>query len=150
MALAVELDAELKRALLDGDKNAVNALRGLKAAILDVEVAAGARTEGLADAEIQKIIAKEVKKRKESVEIYRANGRDELAATETAEIEVLAKFLPAQMSEAELRAVIKDVTSEMGEVSAREMGKVIGLVKAKVGNAADGALVARLVKDSLQ
>ncbi|MDR2063382.1 MAG: GatB/YqeY domain-containing protein [Candidatus Nomurabacteria bacterium] len=150
MSLKAAVGAGLKEAMLSGDKNAVNALRGLKAAILDREVALGVREDGLSDAEIEKIIAKEVKKRKESVEVYRANNRPELTESEEEEIQVLEKYLPKQLSEAELAAIVQEVIAAFGEASDKDMGKIIGLVKAKVGGAADGAAVARLVKDNLQ
>ncbi|MDR2336641.1 MAG: GatB/YqeY domain-containing protein [Candidatus Nomurabacteria bacterium] len=150
MSLKVELGAGLKQALLAGDKNAVNALRGLKAAILDREVALGVREDGLSDGEIEKIIAKEVKKRKESAEIYRENARLELAENEESEIKVLEKYLPKQLSETELSAVVEEVIVAFGTASIKNMGEIIGLVKAKVGSSADGALVAKLVKDNLR
>ncbi|MDR0591370.1 MAG: GatB/YqeY domain-containing protein [Candidatus Nomurabacteria bacterium] len=149
MNLKQQIDSDLKQALLAGDKAKTTTLRGLKAVILDVEVAAGVRDTGLADAEIEKLIQKEVKKRRESAEIYRQNSRDELAEVEEAEIELMGGYLPKQLSEGELKAVVSDVISTTGASSAKDMGKVIGAVKAQVGSAADGALIAQIVKQKL-
>jgi uncharacterized protein YqeY len=149
MALKQQIDSDLKQALLAGHKVKVTALRGLKAVILDAEVTAGSRDTGLADDEIEKLVQREVKKRKESADIYRANGRDELAEVEEAEVDMFSAYSPKQLSEGELDGIIDVVISTTGAESVKDMGKVIGAVKAQVGNAADGALVAKLVKQKL-
>ena len=121
----------------------------LKAAILNEEVATSKRETGLSDAEIEKIIAREVKKRHESVKLYEANDRAELADEEKKEIAVLSTYLPQQLSEDEIRDIAKLVIESMDNVGPSLMGQVIGGVKAKVGNTADGATVARVVKELL-
>lgn len=125
-------------------------LRNLKAAILNEEVALGKRDEGLADQDIEAIIAREVKKRTESKLLYESNGRPELAEVEQKEIDILINYLPKQLSEAEVQALIDEVVVEIGATDMKAMGQVIGAVKAKAGTAADGALVAKLVKQTLQ
>ena len=138
----------MKAALLGGDRFVGDTLRGLKAAILNEEVAQGKRDEGLSDSEIEQIVAREVKKRHESVKLYEANGRPELAEPEKKEIAVLEKYLPVQLSEAELITIINEqITALSADMS--KMGQVIGAVKAKVGTSADGATVASLVKRQL-
>jgi uncharacterized protein YqeY len=149
MALKQQIESDLKQALLAGDGVKVTTLRGLKAAILDAEVAAGARAEGLPEAEIEKLIQKEVKKRKESIEIYRANNRGELADAEQSELDLLSGYLPKQLGEDELSSIIDVIITTIGANSAKDMGRVIGAVKAQVGSAADGALVAKLAKQKL-
>ena len=142
----------MKAALLrgeSGDRFVVDTLRGLKAAILNEEVAQGKRETGLEDAEIEKIIAREVKKRNESATIYEQNDRAEQAEQERREAEILSAYLPQQLSEAEVRAIVEAKVAALGATDAKAMGQVIGAVKAEVGNAADGALVARLVKETL-
>lgn len=138
----------MKAALLGGDRFVGDTLRGLKAAILNEEVAQGKRDEGLSDNEIEQIVAREVKKRHESVKLYEANGRPELAEPEKKEIAVLEKYLPAQLSEAELIMVIDEQITALG-ADMSKMGQVIGAVKAKVGTSADGATIASLVKQQL-
>lgn len=140
----------MKAALLGGHRFEGDTLRNLKAAILNEEVAQGKRDEGLDDAEVEKIIAREVKKRRESIKLYEENNRPELAEPEKEEIAVLEKYLPQMMSEADITTLVDSVIAGMGDVSMAQMGQVIGTVKAKAGNAADGALVARIVKEKLQ
>lgn len=148
-ALAARIAEEMKAALLGGDRFRGEVLRNLKAALLNEEVALGKREAGLEDAEVEKVLAREVKKRLESAELYRANGRAELAEPEEQEAAVLREFLPQQLSEAEVRALVQQVIDTMGEVSMQQMGQVIGAVKAKVGSAADGAMIANIVKETL-
>lgn len=148
-ALAERISSEMKAALLGGDRFRGDVLRNLRAAILNEEVAQMKRDEGLNDAEIEKVIAREVKKRQESVSLYRQNGRDDLAEPEEKELEVLQEFLPEQLSEAEIEQVIDEIISDMGDVSMQQMGQVIGAAKSKLGNSADGATIAKIVKQKL-
>lgn len=149
MALSAQIQDDMKAALLGGDRFVGDTLRNLKAAILNEEVAQGKRDTGLSDEDIEKVIAREVKKRNESITIYEQNGRPELAETERKEAEVLAKYLPEQLSEDELRVIVQAKITELGIADAKGMGQVIGAVKQQVGNTADGALLARIVKESL-
>lgn len=149
MALKDTIQNDMKAALLGGNRFEGDVLRNLKAAILNEEVATGKRDEGLDDAEIEKIIAREVKKRTESIKLYEENGRPELAEDEKKEVAVLSMYLPKQLSEDEIREIAKLVIADMDDVGPSMMGQVIGGVKAKAGNAADGATVARVVKELL-
>ena len=149
MALKQRIQDDLKAALLGGDRFVGETLRGLKAAILNEEVALGKRDEGLDDTEIEKIVAKEVKKRNESATLYEQNGRAESATDERREAEIMSAYLPKQLSEDEVKAVIEAAVKQLGANGMSDMGKVIGVVKAKVGNTADGALIAKLVKEQL-
>lgn len=148
-ALKARITDEMKAALLGGNRFRGDVLRNAKAAILNEEVSLGKRDEGLSDAEVEKVLAREVKKRVESAELYRSNGRAELAEPEEQEAEILREFLPEQLSEAEVVTIVEDVVASMNDVSMQKMGQVIGVVKQKVGNAADGALVAKIVKEKL-
>ena len=148
--LAARIQDDMKAALLGGHRFEGDTLRNLKAAILNEEVAQGKRDEGIDDAEVKKIIAREIKKRRESIKLYEENNRPELAEPEKEEIAVLEKYLPQMMSEADITTLVDSVIAGMGDVSMAQMGQVIGAVKAKAGNAADGALVARIVKEKLQ
>ena len=149
MALMQRLQDDTKAALLGGDRFVGDTLRNLKAAILNEEVAQGKRDEGLSDAEIEKVIAREVKKRNESATLYEQNDRAESAAEERREAEVLSRYLPQQLGEAEVKAVVDTKVAELGATDARMMGQVIGAVKQELGNAADGAMIAKLVKEAL-
>jgi uncharacterized protein YqeY len=149
MALKQRIQDDLKAALLGGDRFVAETLRGLKAAILNEEVAKGKRDEGLEDAEIEQIVAKEVKKRNESATIYEQNDRAESAGDERREAEILGVYLPAQLGEEEVKAIVEAAIKQLGANGMGDMGKVIGVVKSKVGNTADGATVAKLVKEQL-
>jgi uncharacterized protein YqeY len=149
VALSEQIYSDMKAALLGGNRFAGDVLRGLKAAILNEEVAQGKRDEGLADAEIEKIIVREVKKRRESIALYEQNGRPDLAEDEKKEVEVLEKYLPQQLTEDEIRVLVKEMIASLGASGPQAMGQVIGAVKAKAGNTADGALVAKIVKEQL-
>lgn len=149
MALMQRLQNDMKAALLGGDRFVGETLRNLKAAILNEEVAQGKRETGLDDADIEKVIAREVKKRGESATLYEQNDRAEQAAEERREAEILSAYLPRQLSEAEVKAIVDAKIAELGATDAKMMGQVIGAVKAQAGNAADGALIAKLVKEAL-
>ncbi|MBC7868950.1 GatB/YqeY domain-containing protein [Candidatus Saccharibacteria bacterium] len=150
MALKEQVNNDLKAALLGGDRFGGEVLRGLKAAILNEEVAQNKRDEGLSDEVIEQIVAREVKKRNESASIYDGAERPELADNERAEAKVLVAYLPIQLSENEISLVVSRVVGELGVSGPSAMGQVIGAVKKELGNSADGATVARLVKNALQ
>jgi uncharacterized protein YqeY len=152
MSLKDTIQNDMKAALLSGDSGdrfVGETLRNLKAAVLNEEVAQGKREEGLGDDETEKIIAREVKKRKESIAIYEQNGRQDLADIERKEAEIIAKYLPEQLDEAALRDIVTAKIAELGVTDAKATGQVIGAVKQQVGTSADGALLAKIVKETL-
>jgi uncharacterized protein YqeY len=124
-------------------------LRNLKAAILNEEVAQNKRDEGLDDETIEQILAKEVKKRNESAALYDQNMRQDAAADERREAEIISKYLPAQLTEAEVKTFVDAAVAELNATSPQMMGQVIGHVKKQLGNTADGATIAKLVKEAL-
>jgi uncharacterized protein len=149
MALKAQFDIDIKAALLSGDRFSAGVLRDFKAAVLNEEVAQKKREEGLSDAEIEKVLIREVKKRAESAAIYDGAERAELAQNERAESKVLEKYLPEQVSESDIKAAVDEAIVATGATSNMQMGQVIGAVKSKLGNAADGGTIARLVKEAL-
>lgn len=149
MALKQRIQDDLKAALLGGDRFVGETLRGLKAAILNEEVALGKRDEGLSDDEIEKIVAREVKKRNESAALYEQNMREDSASDERREAKILSEYLPQQLNEAELKTIVDAKVAELEVIDPKMMGQVIGAVKKEVGNRADGAMVAQLVKQAL-
>jgi len=149
VALKSQIEADLKTALLGGDRFSAEVLRGLKAVILDEEVKQGKREDGLDDETIEKLIVREVKKRQDSATQYEAAARPELTEAELAESKVIEGYLPEQTSEEDIKKVIDETIAAMGVSGMAAMGQVIGAVKAKLGNAADGGTIARLVKESL-
>ena len=149
MTLKERINDEMKAALLGGNRFAGEVLRNLKAAILNEEVATGMRNEGLDDSGVEKVVAREVKKRTESAKIYRDNGRPELAEPEEREIEVLKVYLPTQLTEDELTMLVEQKIAELDVSGSQAIGQVIGAIKAEVGNKADGATLANIVKNTL-
>ncbi len=139
----------MKAALLGGNRFEADVLRNLKAAILNEEVARNKREEGLSDPEIEQVIAREVKKRRESIALYTQNGRQDLADDEAREVAVLETYLPEQLSDDEIRTLVDEVIAELDVAGPQAMGQVIGGVKTRAGSAADGALVAKIVKEQL-
>ena len=144
-----KLNEDVKSAMLAGDAARVETLRGLKSVILYAEVAAGKRDQGLEDDEILGLFAREAKKRQESADLYRQGGAEDRAVKELSEKEMIEQYLPTQLSEAELVAIIDVVISDTNATDIKAMGQVMGLVKKQVGSAGDGALIARIVKEKL-
>lgn len=149
MTLKERIQNDMKAALLGGNRFEGEVLRNLKAAILNEEVNSGRRDEGLGDDDVETLIAREVKKRKESIALYEQNDRAELAKNEQDEIDVLKAYLPEELGEDDIRQMVQAVIAETGASSPQQMGQVIGAVKAKAGTAADGAMVARITKEEL-
>ena len=148
--LKTRLAADLKNAMLARDAFLSDTLKGLKAAILNEEIAKNKRDEGLGDTEVEAIFARELKKRNEAAELYDKGGNSEMAEKERQEKSIIERYLPEQLSEGELQELVKEAIASTNASSMQDMGKVIGSVKAKVGNSADGSLIAKLVKDALQ
>ncbi|HSH18761.1 MAG TPA: GatB/YqeY domain-containing protein [Candidatus Saccharimonadales bacterium] len=149
MHLKEKINQDLKTAMLSGDKDKVSVLRGLKSAILNEEVAKGAREDGLPDDEVQRILSKEAKKRQESADLFAQGGNQEKADAELAEKQIIEQYLPAQLGEADVSKLIDGIVAENGPVTKETMGATIAAVKAQSGGAADGALTARLVKERI-
>ena len=149
MTLKERIQNDMKAALLGGNRFEGEVLRNLKAAVLNEEVNSGRRDEGLADSEVETLIAREVKKRKESIALYEQNDRADLAENEQNEINVLQVYLPEALSEEDIRAMVQAAITETGASSPAQMGQVISAVKAKAGTAGDGALIARITKEEL-
>ncbi|HSX08078.1 MAG TPA: GatB/YqeY domain-containing protein [Candidatus Saccharimonadales bacterium] len=148
--LKQQIEQDLKTALLAGDKDRATVLRGLKSVILYAEVAKGVRAEGLGDEEILPLLAKEAKKRQESADLYEKGGSPERAAAELAEKAIIEGYLPKQLTEEELTQVIDEVLADFESPTPQAMGQVIAAVKQRVASTADGAMIARLVKEKLQ
>lgn len=141
------LTADIKTALLSGDKARAEVLKSLKSAILYEEVALKVREEGLPDDKIQVVLAREAKKRADAADLYAKNGQQDRADTELSEKQIIEAYLPQQLSDDELREVVTATIAQLGD--AAQMGPVIGAVKAKVGTSADGARIAAAVKATL-
>lgn len=144
-----QLDQDLKAALLSGDKDRAMTLRGLKSVILYAEVAEGKREEGLTDEQILSLFSKEAKKRQESADLFAKGGNVESATKELAEKKLIEGYLPAQMSDNELRAIVDGVIGGIEQPTPQMMGQIIGQVKQNVKGMADGSRIAMMVKERL-
>jgi len=145
MSLKEKINADLKVSMLARDSFSTNVLRGLKAAILSEEVAKNKREEGLDDSEIESVIVREVKKRNEAAKLL----DEERANNELKEAEILSKYLPEMMNEEEVLRIVQNEISKLDEKSPKQMGQVIGSIKAKYGNSIDGSMLAKIVKAEL-
>ena len=143
------LEQDIKTALLAGDKQKATTLRGLKAVLLNVKVATGKRDSGLSDEEVLQQFSKQSKQRQESADMYLQGGDQGRADAELTEKAVIDAYLPAQLDETEITKLIDEVITQIGASGPQAMGQVIGQVKGRAGAAADGAVIARLVKEKL-
>ena len=149
MTIKEQIDADLKTAMLGGDKVLTTTLRGVKSAILNVEIAENKRDTGLTDAEVTSILGKEAKKRQESVDMYTTGNLPDKAAAEALEKQVIEKYLPKQMDDEALQNLVVAAITETGAAGIQDMGKVIAMVKLKAGAEADGSRIAGMVKEKL-
>ena len=125
----------------------VKVLRNVQAVIKQIEID---RQTELDDAEVLEILQKQLKQRHESLTIFTENGRDDLANKEQFEIDIINEYMPKQMDDAELAALVNAEITEQGATSMRDMGSVMGILKTKTAGRADPALISKLVKDALQ
>ena len=146
MSLKAQITDDMKSAMKSGEKDRLKVVRLIMAAIKQVEV--DTRKE-LDDAAVLSVLDKMVKQRRDSVEQFEKGGRDDLAAIEKAEIEVLETYLPEQLSEEELDAMIEEAVSATGAESIRDMGKVMGQIKSQAAGRADMGAVGAKVKARL-
>ena len=144
-----KLERDLKAAMLAGDKARVEVIKGLKNALQYEAVAQKSPDRTLSDEQAQKVLAREAKKRQEAADIYKQGGSTERAEQELAEKKIIEEYLPEQMSETQLAEFVKAEIAAATALTMADMGKIIGAVKAKAGASADGATIARLVKESL-
>jgi uncharacterized protein len=148
MSLEQHINDDIKSAMLAKDKRKLEALRAVKAAILlsktDKGSAGGIETE----AEM-KILQKLVKQRRESADIYKQQNRPDLVEEEEFQLSVIAKYLPEQISESDVRKIISEIISETGAATIKDMGKVMSLATKKLSGKADNKLISSIVKELL-
>lgn len=141
--------AMLKDAMRAGDKIRLGTVRLIQAALKDKDIEARGSGKTVTDDDILALLQKMVKQRQDSVVLYEKGGREDLAAQERAEIAIIAEFLPKQMDEAETRAAIAACIAETGAAGQKDMGKVIGALKAKHAGRMDFGKVSPMVKEAL-
>lgn len=148
MSLKSKIEQDIKQAMLAREKDRLTALRAIKSAILLAETEKG-RGEGLSEEAEIRLLTKAAKQRKDSIEIYEKEGREDLAATEKAEVAVIEEYLPKQLSEEELKTELKEIIREVGASEPRDMGKVMGAATKKLAGKADGKKISQVVKSLL-
>ncbi len=141
-----QIEEQLKGFLKEKNQIAVDTLRGLKTRITNEQIAKGAE---LSSEDITALVRSEVKRRKEAAEAFTTGGRSEAAAKEQAEMEILNQFLPAQMSEDEIAGKIDALVAANGWTAA-DFGKAMGTAKQEFGSNADGAVIAKVLKEKLK
>ncbi|WP_113911154.1 GatB/YqeY domain-containing protein [Roseovarius dicentrarchi] len=151
MTLRDRIDTALKQAMRDRDSQRLATLRLINAAIKDQEIAARVKDgeTGVTDDDILAILGKMTKQRQESVRAYEEGGRIDLAEREQAEIDIIAEFLPRQLSDEEAEAAISQAINDTGATSIRDMGKVMGALKANYAGQMDFGAVGPRIKDRL-
>ena len=148
MSLKEQIEADIKKAMLAKNKDDLRALRAIKSMILLAQTEKGAGEELSEEAGI-KILQKAAKQRNDSMTLYRAQNRDDLAETELAELEVIKRYLPEQISEEALEAKIAELISKAGATSMKDMGKVMGMASKELAGKAEGKTISMVVKKLL-
>ncbi|WP_285058594.1 GatB/YqeY domain-containing protein [Pedobacter ginsengisoli] len=146
--IANTIDQEIKQAMLAKDQARLRGLRAIKAAILLARTEKGSADEINEEAE-SKILQKLVKQRKESSDIYRQQGREDLSLIEEEEIAVISSFMPQQLDRSEIEAVISAIIKSSGANSIKDMGRIMGMANKELAGKADGKLIAEIVKAQL-
>ncbi len=148
MNLKEKIEADIKTAMLSKDKDALRALRAIKSLILLEETKENG-SGNLAPEDEMKLLTKASKQRKDSLDIYQKQGRADLAATEQAELEIIARYLPAQLDGEALKKEVMAIVHQMGAKGPMDMGKVMGAATKALAGRADGREVSNAVKDIL-
>jgi uncharacterized protein len=144
MSLELKINNDLKEAMKAREEARLRTIRSIKAALL-IAKTSGANIELSADDEI-KLLQKMVKQRKDSLSIFEQQGRGELAQVEREEIEIIESYLPKQLGEAEIEAIVREAIAATGASSVKDMGKVMGVASKQVAGRAEGAVISGIVK----
>ena len=148
MSLKTTIDNDIKKAMLAKNKEELEALRSIKSMILLAETEKGVSTEITTDVE-SKLLMKAAKQRKESAEIFQKEGRQDLAQRENLQLEIISRYLPKQLSEAEITDALKAIVTQVGAKGPQDMGKVMGMATKALAGKADGKLISEIVKKLL-
>lgn len=148
MVLFEQVSEDIKTAMKERDKVALDTLRNIKKVFLEAKTAPGAN-DTLEDADALKIIQKLAKQGKESAQTYIDAGRQDLADAELAQVSVIERYLPEQLSEAEIEKIVKTIIDQTGAASMKDMGKVMGMANKQLAGKADGKTISGIVKKLL-
>ena len=144
-----KIQEDLKQAMLAKEEDKLSTIRMLKSALQYFEIQKRGAGYEATDDDVIEVVGKEIKKRREAIEMFIKGGRQESADKETKELEVLQTYLPEQMSEEEIRTLVKEAISQTGATAMQDMGKVMGVLMTKTKGKADGQLVSTLVREKL-
>ncbi len=145
MNLTDQINTDIKNAMLAKDASKLEALRAIKSALLLLKTS----PEGQSEATELKALQKMVKQRKETAEVYIGQGRQELADVEISQAAVIENYLPKQMSEDELKAILQNIITTVGASSPADMGKVMGAATKELSGKADGSVISKIVRELL-
>lgn len=148
MSLKTTIDSDIKKAMLAKNKEELDALRSIKSMILLAETEKGAATELTPEAE-NKLLMKAAKQRKESAEIFQKEGRTDLAQKEQFQLDIISRYLPKQLTEAEIVEAVKKMIAQVGATGPQDMGKVMGAATKALAAQADGRVISEWVKKLL-
>ena len=140
---------DLKNAMLAKDESKLSTIRMLKSAIQYFEIQKGGAGYTATDEDVVEVVGREIKKRKESIELYEKGDRQELADKEKEELEMLSVYLPEQLTEAEIRKLVEEAITALGASQMSHMGKVMGILSSKIKGKADGGMVSSIVREKL-
>ena len=148
MSLKQQIDGDIKKAMLAKNKEELEALRSIKSMILLAETEKGGGSEISYDAE-NKLLVKAAKQRKESAEIFQQQNRPDLASRELLQLEIINRYLPKQLTEADLLNTLRGIISETGAKGPQDLGKVMGIASKRLAGQADGKVISEMVKKLL-
>lgn len=148
MSLKTKIESDIKQAMLKKDKDRLRALRAIKSLILLAETEKGGG-EALTEETEMKLLTRAAKQRKDSLDIYKEQGRDDLAAVEQAELDIIEEYLPTQMSEEEVEAELTKIIDQTGASGPKDMGKVMGVATKQLAGRAEGKTISSLAKKLL-
>ncbi len=149
MLLKEKIQEDLKGAMIAKNEESLSTIRMLKSALQYFEIQKGGAGYEATDEDVLEVVGREIKKRKEAIEMYEKGGRAELAEKETKELELLKGYLPQQLTEDEIREIVKNAISQTGASSIQEMGKVMGAIMPLTKGKADGQIVSQIVRENL-
>lgn len=147
MSLELKINEDIKQAMRDKNKLRLEALRAIKSEVLLAKTSKSG--DSFSEEDEIKLLQKMVKQRKDSAQIYKDQGREDLADPELAQVEIIQDFLPAQMSEAELEEAVKAIIAQTGASSMADMGKVMGIASKQLAGKSDGKSISAMVKKLL-
>ena len=149
MSLEIQINDDIKQAMLSRDRKKLEALRAIKAALLLEKTGKDVSSGEIPESVEMKILQRLVKQRKESAAIYREKDRIDMAEDEEYQFGIIEKYLPEQMSEAEIEEIVAGIVAETGASSMKDMGKVMGMASKKLAGKADNRLISGIVKKKL-